>query len=170
MWFGSIREPCTASTTGMDVQRLRISPSMLLRSGGRCRITTNAMPLSGGMASKKLWNASIPPAEAPIPIIGNAAPLMWRCGMRLRRPFETPSAWLEIEARARGLSCRTLPEADDTPGTLFSARVADRCVVYPDPFGLSGIRNRPHRGVCRNRPSGRWPGSSLQGPSRAGWL
>ena len=34
-------------------------------------MSTNAIPLSGGMAEKNLLNASSPPAEAPMPTTGN---------------------------------------------------------------------------------------------------
>jgi hypothetical protein len=40
---------------------------MLLWAGDKCWITTNAIPLSAGIASKKLPSASKPPADAPRP-------------------------------------------------------------------------------------------------------
>ena len=40
---------------------------MLLKSGDKCWITTNAMPESLGTWEKNLSSASRPPAEAPIP-------------------------------------------------------------------------------------------------------
>jgi hypothetical protein len=50
----------------MVVQRPRISGSMLLRPGDRCKTTTNANPLSLGIFVKNWRNASMPPADAPI--------------------------------------------------------------------------------------------------------
>ncbi len=47
--FGSISAPSTPSSTRMEVQRARMSVSMLLRSAGRCRRMTNAMPQFAGM-------------------------------------------------------------------------------------------------------------------------
>ncbi|WP_434725778.1 hypothetical protein [Mesorhizobium sp. RIZ17] len=44
----------------------------LSRFGSRCSTTTNAQPLSAGIASKKLLKASMPPAEAPMPTTGIA--------------------------------------------------------------------------------------------------
>jgi hypothetical protein len=56
-----------ASATGIAVLARNSSTSRLSCSGERCWTSTNAMPLSAGMAAKKVRNASSPPAEAPIP-------------------------------------------------------------------------------------------------------
>ena len=44
---------------------------MPLWFGSRCWITTNAIPLLRGTLVKNCSNASNPPADAPIPTIGN---------------------------------------------------------------------------------------------------
>jgi hypothetical protein len=54
----------------MVVHRPRISGIKLGLSGGRCWMTTKAIPLSAGVALKKVESASRPPAEAPTPTIG----------------------------------------------------------------------------------------------------
>src|SRR5216684_1134977 len=42
----------------------------LLWWASRCGTSTKAMPLSAGVLEKKRWKASSPPAEAPMPTIG----------------------------------------------------------------------------------------------------
>jgi len=59
---------------------------MLRRSAGKCSRTMNAMPQSAGMFLKNMWNASIPPAEAPIPTIGKGGVFT----RRSCRGIETP--------------------------------------------------------------------------------
>jgi hypothetical protein len=81
--------PWIASNTGIDVQRLKMSLNMLLRSAGKCKIITNAMPQSGGMRLKKAWKASMPPAEAPMPMMGKSLELMASAG-RLSRSAPHP--------------------------------------------------------------------------------
>src|SRR5215475_13277638 len=58
----------------MVVARDRISVSMLAWVGSRWRIKTNAMPVSVGRAWTIWLKASRPPAEAPMPTMGNCAP------------------------------------------------------------------------------------------------
>src|SRR4030095_9542786 len=57
----------------MVVARDRISVSMLAWVGARCWITTNAIPVSGCSARSIPVKASSPPAEAPMPTMGNGA-------------------------------------------------------------------------------------------------
>src|SRR5262245_26532936 len=57
----------------MLVARDRISVSMLACVGSRCWITTNAIPVSEGRARRISVKASSPPAEAPMPTMGNGA-------------------------------------------------------------------------------------------------
>ena len=45
----------------------------LLKSGDRCWTTTNAMPVSSGIAPKNCSSASSPPAEAPTPTTNSSA-------------------------------------------------------------------------------------------------
>jgi len=52
-----------------------VSVSALSWSGSRCCTSTNPMPVFGGRAASNWVNASSPPAEAPMPTIGNNAPL-----------------------------------------------------------------------------------------------
>ncbi len=59
--------PLVACSTGILVQRPSTSASMLVRSGDKCSMTTNARLVDTGMFWKKPRRASIPPAEAPIP-------------------------------------------------------------------------------------------------------
>jgi hypothetical protein len=68
--FGLTDVPSSICETGMDVQRPRISAMRLWCSGDKCWMTTYAMPLSGVVALKKVFRASTPPAEAPIPTMG----------------------------------------------------------------------------------------------------
>src|SRR5499427_6287079 len=73
-WFGSTAIRSRTSVTGMVVARDRISVSMLAWVGSRWRIKTNAMPVSVGRAWTIWLKASRPPAEAPMPTMGNCAP------------------------------------------------------------------------------------------------
>src|SRR6201987_5302667 len=57
--------------TGIDVSRARIWLKALSRDGSRCGTKTNDMTRFGESARRNAVNASSPPAEAPIPTIGN---------------------------------------------------------------------------------------------------
>src|ERR1017187_8313385 len=58
----------------MVVVRCRISVRMLAWLGSRCGTSTKAMPQAGGRWRKNCTKASRPPAEAPMPTMGNPAP------------------------------------------------------------------------------------------------
>lgn len=58
---------------------------MLACVGSRCWMSTKAMPLLGGIASRNFWNASSPPADAPNPTTGNARGLA--AGLRFNPGF-----------------------------------------------------------------------------------
>ena len=87
---------CTCST-GMDVYRRSNSGRWLTWVGSRCGITTKPRPLWAGMALKNLFNASSPPAEAPIATTGKSPG--W--------PSPAPSA--SVDASAAGRSAGVSP-------------------------------------------------------------
>ncbi len=57
--------------TFMPVARWSSSGMMPLRVGSRCWTMTKAMPLPVGTCDRKCSKASSPPAEAPMPTMGN---------------------------------------------------------------------------------------------------
>jgi hypothetical protein len=59
--------------TFMPVARCSSSGMMPLCVGSRCWTMTNAMPLPGGTRARNCSKASSPPADAPMPTMGNAA-------------------------------------------------------------------------------------------------
>ncbi len=67
MWSGSIGTPSVTCWMGMRVRRPSSSTMRLSKSGDRCCSTTNAIPLSSGMAANSVSSASSPPADAPMP-------------------------------------------------------------------------------------------------------
>src|SRR5690606_16357141 len=73
------------ASTGMEVVDCRMRSSMLSWWGDRCSTTTNAMPGSAGMCLKKVFSASMPPADAPMPTTGNGrslrSRLFWLTGL-----------------------------------------------------------------------------------------
>src|SRR6267378_5598942 len=72
-WPGSTRTPCCTSTTGSGVVLDRISLKMLGYFGSRCWTSTKAIAASTDRCASNSENASSPPAEAPMPTIGNAS-------------------------------------------------------------------------------------------------
>lgn len=62
--------PSAADLTRILVDRASSCGSALSCSGARWRMTTNAIPLIGGMAPKKVCRALMLPAEPPRPTIG----------------------------------------------------------------------------------------------------
>src|SRR5690606_562253 len=62
----------------MRVTVCRILSALLSCLGDRCMMTTNAMPQSLGMCSKKVISAFSPPADAPIPTTGYSSVLLAR--------------------------------------------------------------------------------------------
>src|SRR6266436_8988293 len=60
-----------ASQTGIEVSRDNSEVSALSCVGSRCCTSTKAMPVSLGSAFNNCVIASRPPAEAPIPTMGN---------------------------------------------------------------------------------------------------
>src|SRR5581483_6253074 len=130
MQFASISAPSSPSKTYIEVHRRKISGSMLFRSDGRCKINTKAIPQSAGRCSKKRWNASIPPAEAPIPTIGNAAPLEGAEGGAAGADVTTrtlrSSHWITTGLTRGEGSARVLSRSEhfNLTGTGVSARCA----------------------------------------------
>src|SRR5438093_4125098 len=72
-WRGSTRTPCVTSATGIRVVLDRMSVKMLGCFGSRCWMNTRASGASTGRCDSNSENASNPPAEAPMPTIGNAS-------------------------------------------------------------------------------------------------
>ena len=74
MQLTSTGMPSSTFTTCNRVSRWISSDNWLLWSGDRCCTSTNAIPGGGsaGMAEKSASKAASPPAEAPIPTMGNA--------------------------------------------------------------------------------------------------
>src|SRR5436309_11384031 len=89
-WPGSTRTPCVTSTTGMRVVLDRISLKMLGYFGSRCWTSTKAIAASGDRCASNSENASSPPAEAPMPTIGNVSLDDW-CAAALARMGEVAS-------------------------------------------------------------------------------
>src|SRR2546425_6429091 len=63
-----------ASLTGIAVSRDNSEVSALSWVGSRCCTSTNAMPVRGGKYLSNCVIASKPPADAPMPTIGNDLP------------------------------------------------------------------------------------------------
>src|SRR2546422_7633356 len=63
-----------ASLTGIAVSRDNSEVSALSWVGSRCCTSTNAMPVRGGKCLSNCVIASKPPADAPMPTIGNDLP------------------------------------------------------------------------------------------------
>src|SRR6266849_5761196 len=63
--------PSRAWSTGISVVRESNSLSMLSCFGSMCWIRTNAIPVFVGRCERTCVNASIAPADAPIPTTGN---------------------------------------------------------------------------------------------------
>ncbi len=70
-WSASTAGSPPASQTGICVARAKMSFRLLARSGARCCTMTKAMPVSTGRARRSSQVASSPPAEAPMPTMGN---------------------------------------------------------------------------------------------------
>ena len=110
--------PSCACSTGMGVCRRSNSGRWLTWVGSRCGITTKPRPLWAGMALKNLFNASSPPAEAPIATTGKS--LGW--------PSPASSASVDASAAGRGAG---VPPSD-------SKRLADGffpCLFAMPEFG-----------------------------------
>src|SRR5262245_43759770 len=111
-WFASTSVSFVAESTGRGVLRPMMSGSKLTRPWGRWVTSTKAMPGSPGMALKNSSKASIPPAEAPMPTMGNFLDI---AGRRVRPrllatdnySYQRPSAKLVpfTEGRAGGTGC-----------------------------------------------------------------
>ena len=67
-------------TTFMRVVRCSSSAIMPLCVGSRCWTMTKAMPLPSGTCLRNCSSASSPPAEAPMPTMGNALCALAGCG------------------------------------------------------------------------------------------
>src|SRR6266478_6290868 len=83
-WPGSTRTPCCTSTTGSGVVLDRISLKMLGYFGSRCWTSTKAIAASSDRCASNSENASKPPAEAPMPTIGNVPLDGWGAATLLR--------------------------------------------------------------------------------------
>src|SRR5579863_5978204 len=82
MWSGRTVTPSVTSCTGILVVRARIWRRSLGWVGSRCCTNTNAMPLFCGSERSNSEKASRPPAEAPMPTMGNDSG--WRAGNSAR--------------------------------------------------------------------------------------
>jgi len=119
MWTCSVSTsaPSYACSTGMEVCRRSSSGRWLTWVGSRCGITTKPRPLWAGMALKNLFNASSPPAEAPIATTGKS--LGW--------PSPASSASVDASTAGRGAA---VPPSD-------SKRLADG--FFPCLFAIPEI-------------------------------
>src|SRR6476661_2592764 len=72
-WFGATGMPSVTSLTGILVTLEMSSVRWLSCVGSRCCTSTKAILVSVGRCVSNCVNASRPPAEAPMPTIGNAA-------------------------------------------------------------------------------------------------
>src|SRR5256712_4516315 len=128
-WPGSARVPCFTSTTGIRVVLDRISLRMLGYFGSRCWTSTKAIAASTDRCASNSENASSPPAEAPMPTIGNAS----LDGLGAATPPRTGGvarcsrvALLIVEGGVEGRAPR-LREAERRPrGDLFIAALHAR--------------------------------------------
>ncbi len=174
------------------------SASVLSCSGDRCRITTKAMPESGGIARKNACSAGMLPAEPPRPTIGSwavARGSTTSCGVAPRsRAARVASAGPRSTwCPAADSSCRAaaLPARDLTPVTAYHAlrgvadqhTLAARCRTHAcvgvrglsdDPADASAVPGALSRSVRRARRGGPWSrsrGASVvtrQPPTMAG--
>jgi hypothetical protein len=141
MRFFSTRMPSSTSTTGMLVRRDRSSSMTLLKSGDRCCTTTNAMPVSSGIAPKNCSSASSPPAEAPTPTTNNSA----RSSAAARsseprsteaRPVEerspTERSWASV-APQPALEAPSSTAGSSMPSASVSSAVSIECVLPTGP-------------------------------------
>lgn len=138
-WTGA---PSCACSTGMGVCRPSNSGRWLTWVGSRCGITTKPRPFWAGMALKNLFNASSPPAEAPIATTGKS--LGW--------PSPASSASGDASAAGRGAG---IPP-------LASAGLADcffpRLVAMHDLGSVSYPRRPSASSLRATDPSGRREG------------
>src|SRR5262249_14371623 len=111
-----------------------MAASSLLWSGARCTITTYATPRFAGTASKNSRNASIPPADAPIPTTVTRCGLAAFSGVWFADMYHTEMAMLSCGAPKKNPAdspCR-LPGccwqggAQGPPDQLIRVGVQDR--------------------------------------------
>src|SRR5262245_27461608 len=123
----------------MRVARARISVSMLPCVGSRCRTMMNPMPVSGGSARNSWVSASTPPADAPMPTIGNDVPL--------RRSACDSSSTMASVGAARCVLGGRLEEL------FFEGAVRLRAIVWYSRFRprLSRVQSRRRAPVDRSR-------------------
>ncbi len=126
--------PSCACATSIGVCRRSSSGRWLTWVGSRCGITTKPRPLWAGMALKNLFNASSPPAEAPIATTGKS----------LGRPAPGSSGSAGAPATGRSLSP---PGPDRSAGGFFV-----RPLTMMDP-----AKNATRRGLLRANAAGRSP-------------
>ena len=105
----------------------------LLKSGDRCWMTTNAIPVCHGMGPKGRSRDSRPPAEAAIPTMGNAGHSAWDNAGGVLSGLEIEVVSAELGMGASGIDTRI------SPGKLaLSGRSAD-CVPHPKPGQAAGF-------------------------------
>ncbi len=97
--FGRTRCPSVASTIGTFVTASRACASLPVCEGGKCWSTTNASPVSAGIAATSWRNASSPPADAPTPTT--------RCGTAARLALAL--AMEHASTPTQGFSCAAVP-------------------------------------------------------------
>src|SRR5204862_536000 len=79
------------SRTGIEVARASSWVSALACAGSKCCTSTNPMPVSSGRCCSKCVHASRPPADAPMPTIGNRTAV--RADDVTERRFESLLDW-----------------------------------------------------------------------------
>jgi hypothetical protein len=120
--------PDLTSSTGILVALAIISVNMLSWLGSRCWISTNAIPVSNGIAWKNSLYASRPPAEAPTATMGKE-PFSMGAPSRLGRSMGKMRVWMD------GISLSFAPTSFDA--TCSTRSCESECGKEPLAFRVS---------------------------------